>query len=1142
MRSVPRGRVLPAAAALLLVVLTLGALPSSSSAAPGPAPSLRSGPPAAPRALAGPTTVTLITGDQVTLVPDASGAPSVRLPAGDFEVRRDGARIEVVPHEVRDLVPHVLDRALFDVAGLAAMGYDDAGSATIPLIVHRAAGVRTLQSANPALEPEIALDSIRSTAVELDKDRAERFGDDLAALAARPGRVTGTMAADELGGIDRIWLDARVGAARTPRTLPSPAAVLTSGVAPAEPEPYLTQIGAPEAWAEGLDGTGVRVAVLDTGIDKGHPALTGQVVAEQNFTDAPSPDDVKGHGTHVASLLAGTGAGSDGALQGIAPAARLLNGKVLGDLGEGQLSWVIAGMEWAVEQDADIVNMSLAANAGIDDDPVVQALDALSAGSGTLFVVAAGNGGWNGWVPETVSSPGISASALTVGAADPQDGRPGFSAQGPTRGTYRAKPDLVAPGVDIPGALAGAREGDLYVLESGTSMATPLVAGAAALAMQQHPDWTWEQVKAAVTTSVDPTTEPWGSGAGRLALEHLIDLGTTAAPSDLSPGASLHPHEDPMTTTVELTNTTATARTYTASDELVSPRGAGEVEPGPEAGLTVSPASVTVAPGATATVDVTFDAGAVSDGFWHGVVQLDGDDGSTLRLPFAAVDEPERFWLDLSVVDRGGAPYAGGVVPLLNTTTGQSYDAALDESGEARLRVAPGTYSAVAVVTTEEAGGTTTTVVGEPALEVDGDTALTIDARDGEPLRAPVVRGQATRATEVSVNWNAVTPNGGPGLGDAIAPPIEEVLAGRVFIAPAADVSTGVFNAATRWRLEPQGRRTAHTPDGYELVFTDTSLPDPDARVLGPRDVADLAEVREHYYAAERGETVLRGLVAGSPGTVELVHRREVPAPGTETVLVTTGSGVRWTYDSHWLGEGQQRLFEGESSAFKPGDRVQRHFRRGLHVAPAAGNAFHDSFGMLVAQGFSDGPRDGPIDAGKVAAATTALYARGELVGRTRGTFGYFDVAPRRTAYRLVGDVRLVGGSRTRSAWTFRSEEPDPNAAGATLPILDVDYGPSVDLLNRARCGKDLRFHLRIGHLPGADARKRITSARLQWSTNGGRTWAHAAVRRTGANTFAAKVRGRDLRRGDHVSVRLRATDVDGNTIDQRVWRLVDLR
>jgi subtilisin family serine protease len=176
------------------------------------------------------------------------------------------------------------------------------------------------------------------------------------------------------------------------------------------------QIGAPAAWAAGLTGAGVKVAVLDTGIDAAHPDLQGRIAAAENFTD-PAPDtdvhDAVGHGTFVASEIAGSGAASGGAQRGVADGAALYVGKVLDDTGSGTDSQIIAGMQWAVDSGADVASMSLGSQDPSDcTDPMSQAAENLAATGRTLFVVAAGNIGRY----ESVSSPGCAPDVLTVGA------------------------------------------------------------------------------------------------------------------------------------------------------------------------------------------------------------------------------------------------------------------------------------------------------------------------------------------------------------------------------------------------------------------------------------------------------------------------------------------------------------------------------------------------------------------------------------------------------------------------------------------------------------------------------------------------------------------------------------------------------
>ena len=235
------------------------------------------------------------------------------------------------------------------------------------------------------------------------------------------------------------------------------AVALTAGMAtgvtgPASANLDTGNIGADRAWASGYDGEGTTIAVLDTGIDATHPDLRDQVVAAKNFTPSPDTADRFGHGTHVASIAAGTGAASPagGVHKGVAPGAELLNGKVLDDEGTGGDSGILAGIEWALDQGADVVNLSLSGGDSPGLDPLEAAINKLSADKGVLFAVAAGNEGEFG--AETVGSPGSAEAALTVGAVDDADSLADFSSRGPRVGDGGIKPDVTAPCVDITAA------------------------------------------------------------------------------------------------------------------------------------------------------------------------------------------------------------------------------------------------------------------------------------------------------------------------------------------------------------------------------------------------------------------------------------------------------------------------------------------------------------------------------------------------------------------------------------------------------------------------------------------------------------------------------------------------------------------
>lgn len=259
----------------------------TAAAAPAPTP-----------ASSGPTnTVTLLTGDRVTVGPDGT---IVRIQRGtgradvSFTSSQDPTGTYVIPSDAIDLVADGrLDRELFDVRGLAEAGYDALDRQAAPVIVTYEDRARTAD--------------LLADAGAVDRRRL----DTIDAVAVRPGPGTELWAALTDDGrlayaVDKIWLD---------------------GVRQPMLDRSTKQIGAPKAWDRGLDGAGVDIAVLDSGVDRTHPDLAERVSVARNFTDE-RPRDRVGHGTHVASIIAGTGAASDQTYRGVAPAANLISGKV----------------------------------------------------------------------------------------------------------------------------------------------------------------------------------------------------------------------------------------------------------------------------------------------------------------------------------------------------------------------------------------------------------------------------------------------------------------------------------------------------------------------------------------------------------------------------------------------------------------------------------------------------------------------------------------------------------------------------------------------------------------------------------------------------------------------------------------------
>lgn len=274
-------------------------------------------------------------------------------------------------------------------------------------------------------------------------------------------------------------------------------------------------------WEKGIDGSGITVAVIDSGIDRNHPDLVGKVVGEKNFLDdETTADDLLGHGTMVAGFIAGNGAASNGMYKGIAPGASLLNAKVTDRKGESKVSDIIAGIEWAVHNGADILSLSLSSiNLGETNPPVSMAADK-AADSGVVVCVMAGNrnssmveAGVRGAFSESagyllalppglIDSPGDGVNVVTIGAADSSGHIASFSGSGPTR-DGRIKPDVVAPGVDLISIVpSGVQRPDpidaYYARESGTSLSAPIAAGLSALLLQANGNLTPSGVKAAM--------------------------------------------------------------------------------------------------------------------------------------------------------------------------------------------------------------------------------------------------------------------------------------------------------------------------------------------------------------------------------------------------------------------------------------------------------------------------------------------------------------------------------------------------------------------------------------------------------------------------------------------------------------------
>ena len=251
----------------------------------------------------------------------------------------------------------------------------------------------------------------------------------------------------------------------------------------------VAEIRANDTWTT-YTGVGVKVAVLDTGIDLDHPDL--DIHGGVNYDPrAKSYDDNNGHGTHVAGTIAALD--NTFGVVGVAPDADLYAVKVLDRKGNGYTSNVILGIQWAVRNNMDVINMSLGSDYPNSD--LAAALNAAES-AGLITVAAAGNDTYD------VDYPGAYPSTIAVGAINPDRTLASFSSRGP-------QVDVVAPGVEITSTYRGGGYRDLQ----GTSMATPHVAGLAALFVQKYPNADLDDFRSALYASStdlgDPGWDTW---------------------------------------------------------------------------------------------------------------------------------------------------------------------------------------------------------------------------------------------------------------------------------------------------------------------------------------------------------------------------------------------------------------------------------------------------------------------------------------------------------------------------------------------------------------------------------------------------------------------------------------------------------
>lgn len=567
------------------------------------------------------------------------------------------------------------------------------------------------------------------------KKQREQLGRDLDALHARlqskvPPKVRrhfDTLFSGVAATVDRKAL-AEI------RRLPNVVAVYPDVEVRAQLAESVPMIGAPTVWTTyGVSGLGVKVAVIDTGIDYTHPDLGScfgsacKVTGGYDFVnDDGDPSDDHGHGTHVAGIVA-----ANGTVVGVAPQAKLLAYKVLDQYGSGQTSDVIAALERAVLDGAKVANLSLG-GPGDANDATSQAVDNATA-AGMLSVIAAGN---SGPAYQTIGSPGTARTALTVGAVNKSGVMAWFSSRGYiTDGNELVmKPEIVAPGVAINSTVPATGQlgsPSRYAALDGTSMATPHVAGAAALLLHWNSTQTPADLKHRLAGSAQAGSgNPFTEGAGRIDLVDAFGLrvlpSTTHVAMGVAAGAS---GVFTSQQTFSVRNATATAQTLSVAVDTASlPPGATLQS------LTASPFALQAGQSANVTLQLTVDRAVTPEPpdplVWSTSVGVTAG-GQTTSLPV--------YFFRGSMLTLG---FSEEPVYVFLTNPDLHLSRSLDHPGTPLLLLVPkGKWDIVVAY-----DGTPSAIAVREQVNVDGNLSLTLQ------------RGEATRV--VTVNY--VDDNGQP--------------------------------------------------------------------------------------------------------------------------------------------------------------------------------------------------------------------------------------------------------------------------------------------------------------------------------------------------------------------------------------------
>jgi len=472
----------------------------------------------------------------------------------------------------------------------------------------------------------------------------------------------------------------------------------------------LTKIGAPQAWDVTTGNPSINIAILDTGVDLDHPDLADKIVSNINFSSSPTVDDVHGHGTHVAGIAAAMTNNGVG-VAGLGYSSTIMNVKVLGDTGSGTYSAIASGIMWAVDNGAEVINMSLG---GSSPSSTVEDAINYAWSKGVVVVAAAGNYG-----NTAPLYPAHYANCIAVAATDYTDAKASFS-------NYGDWVDVAAPGVFIYATL----KDNSYGKKSGTSMASPHVAGLAALVFTTVSDTSGDgKLNDEVRSRIEATCDDigvTGIGHGRINAARAVDSGPvppgtiTGQVTDAEDGSAIYG--------AQVSDGTRTATTDASGEYTVADVPAGDYEvTASKEGYETSSLTVTVLTGNSAVANLSLTE-VILPGSITGSV-TGAEDGS----PIAGA----------TVTDGTGTTTtdASGKYTIADVPAG-SYEVTASKEG----------YHSSSLTVTVLTGNSAVANLSLTEVIVPGSiTGSVTDAEDGSPIAgATVTDGTGTATTDAS--------------------------------------------------------------------------------------------------------------------------------------------------------------------------------------------------------------------------------------------------------------------------------------------------------------------------------------------------------------------------------------------------------